>query len=374
VASVLGGPVELLDQVQAEVEAVAAGRHIAPVGIRPGAGAHAEVVAGQPLGLVPGDGIAVVDPRLVLVAPAGHIPARQQDHLAVVGGDGEGPLAGIEGDDLAAGAVHHSQPGPGVAAADHPVADPELPLTNLQSIRPEAAVLGHPLTSSRVQPGDLGSGEGDHPRLLAAGEPLPPVADLDSVGFRLAATHDHLAVLHQPVHGLLGTMVAEQGGHLVAELGALAVIAPELRGAEAEAEGAEGAISVDGGQLPVIADHDHLASGPIDVSQELGEVAGADHRRLINYHDGVTIEPFGPSAELPKEAIDRGRRRVRLSLELAGGRPGRRRTDHVKPGAAEGVHRGPGGIGLARAGVADHQRDPGAVPGDLADHRRLVLI
>jgi hypothetical protein len=35
--------------------------------------ADAEVVAGQSLGLVPGDGIAVIDPRLVVVAAAGHI-------------------------------------------------------------------------------------------------------------------------------------------------------------------------------------------------------------------------------------------------------------------------------------------------------------
>jgi hypothetical protein len=53
VAGVLGWPVELLDQVQADVEAVAAGRHIGPVGIRAGTWADAEVVAGQPLGLCP---------------------------------------------------------------------------------------------------------------------------------------------------------------------------------------------------------------------------------------------------------------------------------------------------------------------------------
>ena len=38
VAGVLGGPVELFDQVQAEVEAVAAGRHIGPMGIGSGRG------------------------------------------------------------------------------------------------------------------------------------------------------------------------------------------------------------------------------------------------------------------------------------------------------------------------------------------------
>jgi hypothetical protein len=35
---------------------------------------------------------------------------------------------------------------------------------------------------------------------------------------------------------------------------------------------------------------------------------------------------------------------------------------------------GPGRVGLAGADVANYQRNPGAVPGDLADHRRLIGI
>jgi hypothetical protein len=167
------------------------------------------VVAGQPLGLVAGDGIAVIDPGLVVVAAASHIPARQGHDLAIVGGDGEGPLVGVEGGDLAAGAVDHPQPRTGVAAAHNSVADPELALTDLQSICSEPAVLRHALAGGRVQPGDLRSGEGDHARLLPVSEPVPPVADLDSVGFRFAAADDHLAVLDQPVHGLVGAVVAE---------------------------------------------------------------------------------------------------------------------------------------------------------------------
>ena len=169
-------------------------------------------------------------------------------------------------------------------------------------------------------------------------------------------------------------VVAEQGGDVLAEPGALPVVAAQLGGAEAEAEGAEGATGVDGGQLPVIPDHDHLASGPIGMCQELGEVAGADHGRLINYHDRVTIEPFATSAELAEQAVDCGRGSVGLAFQFAGGGPGRCRTKNLEAVAAEGVHRGPGGVGLAGAGVADHQRDPGAVPGDLADHRRLIGV
>ena len=175
--------------------------------------------------------------------------------------------SGSRGGDLAAGAVDHPQPSPGVAAAHDPVADPELPLTDLQSIPSEPACLHHAVAGGRVQPGDLNPGEGDHPRLLAFPEPVPPIADLGGVGFRLAATDDHLAVRDQLVNGLVVAVVAEQGGDVLAKLSALPVVAAQLGSAEAEAEGAEGATGVDGGQLPVIADHDYLASGPIGRAQ-----------------------------------------------------------------------------------------------------------
>jgi hypothetical protein len=213
----------------------------------------------------------------------------------------------------------------------------ELPLTDLQRVGAEAAVLGHALARGCVEPGDLGPGEGDHARLLSLPEPVPPVADLGGVGFRLAAADDHLAVGDQPIHGFILAVVAEQGGDVLAELGALPVIAPELRGAEAKPEGAEGATGIDGRQLPVIAEHDHLAPGPIGIAQQLGEFAGADHRRLINYHDRVTIEPFGPLPELAEQAVDRGRWGVGLTLQLPGGRPGRRGADDLEAVAAEGV-------------------------------------
>jgi hypothetical protein len=74
----------------------------------------------------------------------------------------------------------------------------------------------------------------------------------------------------QPVHGLLVAVVAEQRSDVLAKLGTLAVVAAQLASAEAEAEGAEGATGIDGGQLPVIADHDHLASGPAGMAQQLG--------------------------------------------------------------------------------------------------------
>jgi hypothetical protein len=63
-----------------------------------------------------------------------------------------------------------------------------------------------------------------------------------------------------------------------------------------------------------------------------------------------------------------------LAFQFAGGRPGRRRADDLEAAAVEGVHGRAGGVGLAGAGVADHQGDPGALLGDLPHHRRLVGV
>jgi hypothetical protein len=48
----------------------------------------------------------------------------------------------------------------------------------------------------------------------------------------------------------------------------LAAILDQLAGAEAEAEGAEAAAGVDGGQLPVVADQDDLGPGLVGVLEE----------------------------------------------------------------------------------------------------------
>jgi hypothetical protein len=128
------------------------------------------------------------------------------------------------------------------------------------------------------------------------------------------------------------------------------------------------------GELPVIADHDHLASGPLGMVEEAGESSGADHGCFIDYHDGVTVEPFVASVQLPQQGIQGWCRQLGLAFQFAGGRPRRRGANDLEAAAVEGVHGRAGGVGLAGAGVADHQGDPGALLGDLADHCRLVGV
>jgi hypothetical protein len=78
----------------------------------------------------------------------------------------------------------------------------------------------------------------------------------------------------------------------------LAPVLHELGGAEAEAEGAEAAAGVDGGQLPVITDQDHLGLGVVGVLEEAGERAAADHAGLIDDQHGAGVQLLTTAVEI----------------------------------------------------------------------------
>src|SRR6266540_892325 len=360
VAGAVGGVVDvvvvgvrLFDEVEAQVEAVAGGGDVGPVGVGAGGGADAEVVAGEGLGFVAGDGVGVVDPGAVVVA-AGEVPGGEGDDLVVVGADGEGAAFGVEAGDGGAGAVDDAQALAGVAAADDVVAGAELAVGDEEGLGAEAAGLEQELADGGVEAGGFGVGEGDHAGVLAGGEALPPVGDLGGVGLGFGAADDDLAVLDELVHGLCLAAGAEQDGDLLAELGLLAVVAAELAGAEALAEGAEGAAGVNGGELFVVADHDELGVGAAGVGEQAGEFAGAEHGGFVEDDDGVGVEAFAAVGELAEQGVDGWGGQADLLFELVGGDAGGGGGDDTDAGAAEGVDGGAGGVGLAGAGVADH--------------------
>src|SRR6266540_3694377 len=373
VAGVFVLGLRFFDDVEAQVEAVAGGGDVGPVGVGAGAGADAEVVAGEGLGLVAGDGVGVVDPGAVEVVAA-DVPGGQSDLLVVVRADGEGAAFGVEVGDLGAGAVDDAEALAGVAAADDVVAGAELPVGDGEGLVAEAAGAEHQLAGGGVEAGGFGVGEGDHAGMLAGGEALPPVGDLGGIGLLLGAADDDLAVLDELIHGFGLAASAEQQGDILAELGLLAVVAAEFAGAEAEAQGAEAAAGVDGGELFVVADHDELGVGAAGVGEQAGEFAGAEHGGFVEDDDGVGVEAFAAVGELAEQGVDGWGGQADLLFELVGGDAGGGGGDDTDAGAAEGVDGGAGGVGLAGAGVADHHGDAGAVLGDLADHRLLVDV
>ncbi|HXQ55693.1 MAG TPA: hypothetical protein VOA19_07825 [Actinomycetes bacterium] len=88
-------------------------------------------------------------------------------------------------------------------------------------------------------------------------------------------------------HGLLHQAVTDQLEGFAFPGLLLAAVLGQLRGAEAEAEGAEAAAGVDRRQLPVITDQHHLGLRMFSVLEEAGELAAAPHAGLVDHQHGA---------------------------------------------------------------------------------------
>ena len=121
---------------------------------------------------------------------------------------------------------------------------------------------------------------------------------------------------------------------------------------------AEPAAGTDGGQLPVIAHHDHFRLGVVGGDEETVEVGVVGHAGLVQDHDGGVVECQLVVVDAPQQRRQRPRRNLRRLLQGAGGLPGGGRPDDGVSGGGVGVaERGQRG-GLAGTGDAQHQLDP----------------
>jgi hypothetical protein len=114
--------------------------------------------------------------------PAGplvQVAAVQSRLLAVVQAQGEGPLVGVEGEDLAAAAVGHPQSAEGVLAADHQIPDRELAIPDLEALGAELAGVPAELLAGGVELVDLLAPVGQDRHPVAVLERLPPVGQQD---------------------------------------------------------------------------------------------------------------------------------------------------------------------------------------------------
>ena len=103
----------------------------------------------------------------------------------------------------------------------------------------------------------------------------------------------------------------------------LAAVLGQLRGSQAEAEGAEAAAGVDRGQLPVIADQHHLALGLVGVLEKAGELARADHASLIDHQHRPVAEGFMATVQVAQQPVAGGYLFEPLALQAQGGDAGR---------------------------------------------------
>jgi hypothetical protein len=173
-------------------------------------------------------------------------------------------------------------------------------------------------------------------------------------------------------HGLLDQPGADKVEGFTFPGLVLAAVLGQLAGAEAEAEGAEAAAGVDWGQLPVIADQDHLGLGLVCVLQELGELAAADHAGLVDHQHRVGVQLLVSSVEVGQEPVAGGHLLEPLALETYGRDPGRGRGQEPVAVQLPGMAGDAEGVGLARPGPADDQGDPLAALAQIPHHGLLI--
>ena len=247
--------------------------------------------------------------------------------LAVDLGDG-GPGAV---DDLAPSAVlvegHHRSPTPNCwpAITTH--------LAHLAVLDPHGVGGG-------VQGGHVGALVGEHDRLVAGPvRARPPAGQHRGLGL-LAGVHDRDPPVGPPDgHRLGGLAGALEGERVAVELMPLAEVLPQVDGTDPGHHTAQVPAGLDRGQLPVVADQDHLGTGGGGVGEQAVVVAGADHAGLVDDQHRVGPEPaVARVVQLPQQpgdvdaVADAGARG-----ELLDGLVGEGGTDHPVPGGGEGV-------------------------------------
>jgi hypothetical protein len=124
-------------------------------------------------------------------------------------------------------------------------------------------------------------------------------------------------------------------------------------GAEAFADGAEGAASLDLSQLPRVADPDELAADCGDVFGQTLVFAGADHARLVDQQHGATREGLAV-VEGGEQAGGVQRAHAGLLFERTGGQVAGRGAQNRVPRGHKGIDSHAQRVGLARAGARLH--------------------
>ena len=145
---------------------------------------------------------------------------------------------------------------------------------------------------------DLGAAVGVDHRLLPLLVGLPPVADEDAVAV--------VAGLERPDAVMLGIggnrLLQVAGAHVLDRLLLPGLDLPpvhgQLRGAQAEPEGAEAAAGLDRRELAVITNQHHLRARPLGMPKEGGELAGGDHGGLVDHQHRPPVQLGSPLAEV----------------------------------------------------------------------------
>jgi hypothetical protein len=191
----------------------------------------------------------------------------------------------------------------------------------------EAAAGGQQLLTGGVEPVGLGAAARQHDHVLggvafAVLVGGPPVLKQGQGGGRLGLGGHHSVMGLVGRDGLLDQPGADQLEGFAFPGLLLAAILGQLRGAQAQAEGAEAAAGVDRRQLPVIADQHHLGLRLVGVVEQAGELAAAGHAGLVDHQYRPGVKLLVASLQVGEEPVAGGDLLEAFGLQADGGDPG----------------------------------------------------
>jgi hypothetical protein len=297
---------------------------------------------------------------------------------APVQADGQGSGLGVEGGDDPAAAVGHPQLSNGVLATYDPVPDRQLAVFDLEPFGAKPPAGGQQLLAGSVEPIDLAPACGEHDHLLGGVvvgllKGSPPVLQQREGGGRFGVGGHHSVVGLVGGHRLLHQPAPDEVEGFAFPGLVLAAVLGQFGGAEAKAEGAEAAAGVDRGQLPVVADQDHLALRLVGVLEQAGQLAAAQHAGLIHHQHGPAVEVLLAAVKVSEQPVAGGYVLEPLALEAHGGDPGRGRSQEPIAVQLPGMPGDPEGEGLARSRPPHDEGDALAALAQVPDHRLLIL-
>jgi len=205
-----------------------------------------------------GAGIGQIDPTRLPWSDSGvQVPAGQPDRLGrlvLQGPHRHRPPRYVQVLDDGGGAIDHTQAAAGVGAQHHHVPDRKTPVPDGQQLGAELASLGPESLAHGVELVHLDAPVGVDHRLFPGLVGLPPVANQGAVAVVAGLKCADAVMLGIGGERLLQVASAHVIDRALLPDLDLATVDGQLRGAEAQAEGAEAAGGGDGGELAVVAD------------------------------------------------------------------------------------------------------------------------
>jgi hypothetical protein len=149
-----------------------------------------------------------------------------------------------------------------------------------------------------------GAAVGVDDRFLVRLVRLPPVGDDGAVAVVAAVERADAVVLGVGGDRGLDAAVAHVVDGLLLPRLDLPAVDGQFARPEPQPERAEAAARVDGGELPVVAHQDDLGAGVVGVVEQRAELAGPEHRGLVDHQHRPAVQLEPTLAHVVEEPVD----------------------------------------------------------------------